>query len=38
MTKTDAAAPLLRGAELQKYLQEQYSYMRTVLAELGLAK
>ena len=37
-TKNDAAAPPLRGAELQKYLEAQYSYTRTVLVDLGLAK
>jgi putative tricarboxylic transport membrane protein len=37
-TKNDAAAPPLRGAELQKYLEGQYSYTRTVLIDLGLAK
>ncbi len=36
--KNDAAAPSLRGAALQKYLAEQYTYMRNVLGELGLAK
>ena len=36
--KNDAAAPPLRGAELQKYLAGQYSYTRTVLIDLGLAK
>jgi len=36
--KNDAAAPALRGAELQKYLEGQYSYMRVVLIDLGLAK
>ena len=37
-TKNDAAAPPLRGVELQKYLEGQYSYTRTVLIDLGLAK
>jgi putative tricarboxylic transport membrane protein len=36
--RNDAAAPPLRGAELQKYLAGQYSYTRTVLVDLGLAK
>jgi putative tricarboxylic transport membrane protein len=37
VTKNDAAAPPLRGAELQKYLEGQYSHLRSVLVELGLA-
>jgi putative tricarboxylic transport membrane protein len=37
-TKNDVTAPPLRGAELQKYLEGQYSYMSTVLSDLGLAK
>lgn len=37
-TENEATAPLMRGAELRKYLEGQYSYMRSVLAELGLAK
>lgn len=37
-TENDAAAPPLRGAELQKYLEGQYTYMRGGLLELGLAK
>ncbi len=37
-TKNDVTPPPLRGAELQKYLAGQYSYMSTVLSELGLAK
>ena len=36
--ENDAAAPPLRGAELQKYLEGQYTYMRGVLMELGLAR
>jgi putative tricarboxylic transport membrane protein len=38
MTKNDVAAPPLRGAELQKYLEGQYNHTRGVLVELGLAK
>ena len=37
-TANDAAAPALRGVELQKYLEGQYSYTRNVLIDLGLAK
>ncbi|MBM3342613.1 MAG: tripartite tricarboxylate transporter substrate binding protein [Betaproteobacteria bacterium] len=38
MTKNDVSAPLLRGAELVKYLDGQYTNTRGVLLELGLAK
>ncbi len=38
MTKNDVTAPPLRGADLQKYLEAQYSHTRSVLIELGLAK
>jgi putative tricarboxylic transport membrane protein len=38
MTKNDVAAPPLRGAELQKYLEGQYNHTRAVLFDLGLAK
>jgi putative tricarboxylic transport membrane protein len=37
MTKNDVTAPALRGAELQKYLEGQYSHTRSVLVDLGLA-
>jgi len=36
--RNDAAAPSLRGAELQKYLESQYNFTRGVLVDLGLAK
>ncbi len=38
MTKNDVTAPPLRGAELFKYLENQYTHTRGVLVELGLAK
>jgi hypothetical protein len=38
MTKIDVTAPPLRGAELQKYLEGEYSHTRSVLLDLGLAK
>ena len=37
-TKNDATAPPLRGADLQKYLEEQFNHTRGVLIDLGLAK
>jgi hypothetical protein len=38
MTKNDVTAPPLRGAELQKYLDNQYKHTRSVLIDLGLSK
>lgn len=38
MTKNDVTAPPLRGADLQKYLEGQFTHTRNVLVELGLAK
>jgi putative tricarboxylic transport membrane protein len=38
MTKNDVSAPPLRGAELTKYLDQQFNNTRGVLVELGLAK
>ena len=38
MTKNDVTAPPLRGRELTKYLEAQYSHTRAVLVDLGLAK
>ncbi len=38
MTKNDVTAPPLRGAELAKYLDNQFNNTRGVLVELGLAK
>ena len=37
-TKNDVTAAPLRGAELQKYLEGQYNYTRSVLVDLGIAK
>jgi putative tricarboxylic transport membrane protein len=38
MTKNDVMAPPVRGRELTKYLEAQYSHTRAVLVDLGLAK
>jgi putative tricarboxylic transport membrane protein len=38
MAKNDVSAPALRGADLQRYLEAQYSHTRSVLLDLGLAR
>jgi putative tricarboxylic transport membrane protein len=38
VTEDNVAAPPLRGAELVKYLEDQYAYTRGVLVEIGLVR